>query len=41
MPASLGSKTQLVSLVGASFVVVALLAMRPLLAEIPRAALAA
>ena len=41
VPASLGSKTQLVSLVGASFVVVALLAMRPLLAEIPRAALAA
>ena len=39
--ASLGSKTQLVSLVGAVFVIVALLAMRPLLAEIPRAALAA
>ncbi len=32
VPASLGSKTQLVSLVGASFVVVALLALRPLLA---------
>lgn len=39
--ASLGSKTQLVSLVGAAFVIVALAAMRPLLAEIPRAALAA
>lgn len=41
VPASLGSKTQVVSLVSATFVVVALLAMRPLLAEIPRAALAA
>ncbi len=41
VPASLGSKTQLVSLVAAAFVVVTLLAMRPLLAEIPRAALAA
>ncbi len=41
MPASLGSKTQLVSLISAAFVVVALLTMRPLLAEIPRAALAA
>ena len=41
VPASLGSKTQLVSLIGAAFVVLALLAMRPLLAEIPRAALAA
>lgn len=41
VPASLGSKTQLVSLVSAAFVIVALLAMRPLLAQIPRAALAA
>ncbi len=41
VPASLGSKTQLVSLISAAFVVVALLAMRPLLAGIPRAALAA
>jgi len=41
VPASLGSKTQVVSLVSATFVVVALLAMRPLLAHIPRAALAA
>ena len=41
VPASLGSKTQLVSLVGAAFVVVALVAMRPLLAEIPQLALAA
>ncbi len=41
VPASLGSKTQMVSLISAGFVVVALLAMRPVLAEIPRAALAA
>ncbi len=41
VPASLGSKTQLVSLVACAFVVVTLLAFRPLLSEIPRAALAA
>ncbi|MGE3449333.1 MAG: SulP family inorganic anion transporter [Microbacteriaceae bacterium] len=41
VPASLGSKTQLVSLVASAFVVVTLLALRPLLAQIPRAALAA
>lgn len=41
VPASLGSRTQLVSLVASGFVVVTLLAMRPLLAEIPRPALAA
>lgn len=41
VPAALGSKTQLVSLIGSAFVVVALLAMRRPLAEIPRSALAA
>ncbi len=41
VPASLGGKTQLVSLIAAAFVVVTLLALRPLLSEIPRAALAA
>jgi high affinity sulfate transporter 1 len=41
VPASLGSRTQLVSVVAAVFVVATLLAFRPLLAEIPRAALAA
>jgi len=41
VPASLGSRTQLVSLINAAFLVVALLAMRSLLAQIPRAALAA
>jgi SulP family sulfate permease len=41
VPASLGSMTQLVSLVAAGFVVVTLLGLRPLLGEIPRAALAA
>jgi high affinity sulfate transporter 1 len=41
VPASLGSRTQLVSVVAAGFVVATLLVLRPLLAEIPRAALAA
>ena len=41
VPASLGSKTQIVSLAASAFVVVTLLALRPLLAHIPRAALAA
>ncbi len=41
VPASLGSRTQLVSLVAAAFVVASLLFARPLLAEIPRTALAA
>lgn len=41
IPASLGSKTQLVSLVACAFVVATLLGLRGLLAEIPRAALAA
>ena len=41
VPASLGSKTQLVSLLACAFVVVSLLGLRPALAEIPRAALAA
>lgn len=41
VPASLGSRTQLVSLVASAFVVVTLLALRPLLADIPQAALAA
>jgi len=41
VPASLGSRSQLVSLVGAAFVVVTILAARPVLSEIPRAALAA
>lgn len=39
--ASLGSATPFVSLIASAFVVVALLGLRPLLAEIPRAALAA
>lgn len=41
VPAALGSTTQLVSLVASAFVVVTLVAARSLLAEIPRAALAA
>lgn len=41
VPASLGSVTQLVSLLASAFVVATLLGLRPLLAEIPRAALAA
>ena len=41
VPASLGSKTQLVSLVAAVMVVATLLVLGPLLAQIPRAALAA
>jgi high affinity sulfate transporter 1 len=41
VPASLGSKTQLVSLLAAAFVIATLVALRPVLAEIPRAALAA
>lgn len=41
VPASLGSTTQLISLVAASFVVAALTVLRPLLEHIPRAALAA
>jgi len=41
VPASLGSRTQLVSIVAAVFVVVTLLGLRPLLSEIPQAALAA
>lgn len=41
VPASLGSRTQLVSLVAAAFVVASLLFARPLLSEIPRTALAA
>ncbi len=41
VPASLGSRTQLVSLLASGFVVIALLVGRPLLSEIPRAALAA
>ncbi|MBK5222895.1 MAG: sulfate permease [Acidimicrobiia bacterium] len=41
VPAALGSKTQLVSIVAAACVVGTVLAFRPLLAEIPRAALAA
>lgn len=41
VPASLGSRTQLVSIVASAFVVVTLLGMRPILSEIPRAALAA
>lgn len=41
VPASLGSRTQLVSIVASAFVVVSLLLTRPLMAEIPRAALAA
>jgi SulP family sulfate permease len=41
VPASLGSKTQLVSLVASAFVVASLLGLRPLLGDIPRPALAA
>ncbi len=41
VPASLGSRTQLVSVIGAGFVIVTLLALRPALSQIPRAALAA
>ncbi len=41
VPASLGSRTQLVSLVGSAFVIVTIVAARPVLSEIPRAALAA
>jgi sulfate permease, SulP family len=41
VPASLGSRTQLVSVIGSGFVVVTLLALRPVLSQIPRAALAA
>ena len=41
VPASLGSKTQLVSLVAAAIVVATLLLLGPVLAHIPRAALAA
>ena len=41
VPASLGSKTQVVSLVAAAVVVATLLVLSPVLAEIPRAALAA
>ena len=41
VPASLGSRTQLVSLVACSVVVATLLVLSPVLAQIPRAALAA
>jgi len=41
VPASLGSRTQLVSIVASGFAVLSLLALRPLLAVIPQAALAA
>ena len=41
VPASLGSRTQVVSLVAASLVVATLLVLSPVLAQIPRAALAA
>jgi high affinity sulfate transporter 1 len=41
VPAALGSKTQLVSLIASGFVVTTLVGLRPLLAHIPRAALAA
>lgn len=41
VPASLGSRTPAVSLVAAGFVVASVLGLRPLLAEIPRPALAA
>lgn len=41
VPASLGSRTQLVSLIAAALVVATVLALGPVLAEIPRAALAA
>lgn len=41
VPAALGSKTQLTSLVAAAFVVLAILALGPLLAQMPEPALAA
>jgi high affinity sulfate transporter 1 len=41
VPASLGSKTQLVGVVAAGFLAAALLLLRPVLAEIPQPALAA
>jgi SulP family sulfate permease len=41
VPATLGSRTQLVSLIGSAFVVMTLLALRPVLGHIPRGALAA
>ena len=41
VPASLGSKTQVVSLVAAAFVVLAVLGLGPVLARMPEAALAA
>lgn len=41
VPASLGSQTQLLSVVAGSFLAAALLLLRPVLAEIPQAALAA
>jgi sulfate permease, SulP family len=41
VPASLGSRTQLVSVIASGFVVATLFALHPVLAEIPRAALAA
>lgn len=41
VPASLGSRSQLVSVIGSGFVVITLLALRPALSQIPRAALAA
>ena len=41
VPASLGSHTQLVGVVGAAFLATSLLLLRPLLAEIPQPALAA
>ena len=41
VPASLGSHTQLVGVVGAAFLAASLLLLRPLLAEIPQPALAA
>ena len=40
VPATLGSRTQLVSLIGSAFVVASLVALRPVLGHIPRAALA-
>ena len=41
VPASLGSQTQLVGIVGAAFLAISILALRPVLAEIPQPALAA
>lgn len=41
VPASLNSRTQLVSVIGSGFVVITLLGLRPVLSQIPRAALAA